>query len=113
LQGFISSCLARSHRDVVDFCLVGLCAGADDRQYWCGGIELCMASTADVEHLQTAVSGRSSRCATGGCIPLAAVVILGLNEALTWTIPLLQQPPGFGLPSVVPEIFVALCSDRP
>jgi len=39
-------------------------------------------------------------------VPIAAVVILVFNEALAWTIPLLQQFPGFGLPPVVPEIFV-------
>lgn len=39
-------------------------------------------------------------------IPVTAMIILGLNEALAWTIPLLQQRPGFGLPPIVPEIFV-------
>lgn len=39
-------------------------------------------------------------------IPVLALGILALNEAFAWTIPLLQNVPGFGLPSVVPEIFV-------
>ncbi len=38
-------------------------------------------------------------------IPVLAVIILVLNASLEWTIPLLQQLPGFGLPPVVPEIF--------
>ena len=38
-------------------------------------------------------------------IPALAVVILLLNESLAWTIPRLQELPGFGLPPIVPEIF--------
>lgn len=39
-------------------------------------------------------------------IPGLALVIVALNESLAWTIPLLQELPGFGLPPIVPEIFV-------
>ena len=35
-----------------------------------------------------------------------AIAILVLNESLAWTIPWLQGLPGFGLPPIVPEIFV-------
>ncbi len=38
-------------------------------------------------------------------IPALAAVILLLNESLAWTIPWLQELPGFGLPPIVPEIF--------
>ncbi len=38
-------------------------------------------------------------------IPALVVVILVLNESLAWTIPWLQELPGFGLPPIVPEVF--------
>ncbi len=39
-------------------------------------------------------------------IPVTVIVILALNQMLSWTIPILKDIPGFGLAPIVPEIFV-------